>query len=152
MAWRVFPDATSWTIARHNITLDGEKNTFVSSPTTSSRNSLKANRVLGEHEDPVTSEARTADDLRTNGHGMGIPPGVDCEQPAECTPISPARDLAIPIFFALSAKALQPDSGPMTGKPEVILKLVRTELAPSPLAARASKSRFPQFVKLRKDA
>ena len=58
---------------QHNITLDGEKNTFVSSPLTSSRNSLKANRVLGEHEDPVTSEARTADDFRTNGHGMGIP-------------------------------------------------------------------------------
>jgi hypothetical protein len=105
MAWRVFPDATSWTVARDNITLDGEKNTFVPGSPTSSRNSLNANRVFGEPEDPLTSEARTADDLRTNGHGMGIPPDVDCEQPAECIPISPAGDLAIPIFFrALSAK------------------------------------------------
>src|ERR1700674_1935064 len=90
MAWRVFPDATSWTIARHNITLDGATNTFVSSPLTRSRNSLKANRVLGEGEDPVTSEARTAAVLRTNSHDMGISPGVDYEQPAECTPVSPA--------------------------------------------------------------
>jgi hypothetical protein len=47
--------------------------------------------------------------------------GVGCEQPAECTPISPGGDLAIPIFFALSAKLLQPDSGPMTGYLEVIV-------------------------------
>jgi hypothetical protein len=94
MAWRVFPDATSWTIARHNITLDGEKNTFVPSSLTSSRNSLKPNRVLGEHEDPVTSEASTADAFRTNGHGMGITPALIVKQSAKCTPISPAGDLA----------------------------------------------------------
>src|SRR5260370_11149540 len=151
MAWRVFPDVTSWTIARHNITLDGEKNTFVPSPPTSSRNSLKANRVLGEHEDPVMSEARTADDFRTNGHGMGVPPSVYCEQPAECTPISRAGDLAIPIFFALSAKALQPNSGPITGNPESILKLALTGLSRL-RRGLGIENDFSQRVKLRKDA
>jgi hypothetical protein len=59
-------------MARHNITLDGEKNTFESSVPANSRNSLKANRVLGDEEPSVTSEANTADDFRANGHGMGI--------------------------------------------------------------------------------
>jgi hypothetical protein len=99
MAWRVFPDATSWTIARHNITLDGEKNTFVPSPPTSSRNSLKANRVLGELEDPVTSEARTADDFRTNGHGMGIPPTVIVSNQLN---VHPSRLLATLLFRSFS--------------------------------------------------
>jgi hypothetical protein len=40
--------------------------------TSNSRNSLKANRVLGDEEPSVTSEANTADDFRANGHGMGI--------------------------------------------------------------------------------
>jgi hypothetical protein len=67
MAWRVSPVAASWTIARHNITLAGEKNKLEPSPPANSWNNLKANRVLGEVEVSVTYEGRTADVFLANG-------------------------------------------------------------------------------------
>jgi hypothetical protein len=62
-------------MARQSMMLEGEKKTLEASAVASSRNSLKAKRVLGEEEASGTSEARTADSFsarfRANGHGMG---------------------------------------------------------------------------------
>jgi hypothetical protein len=69
--------------------------------------------VFGEHEDPVMSEARTADDLRTNGHGMGIPPALIVSNQLNVHPSRLLVTCYSDLFRALR-QALPPDSGPMT--------------------------------------
>src|SRR5260370_42310142 len=67
--------------------------------------------------------------------------------------VHPSRVLATLPFrsFSRSAKALQPNSGPMTGNPEVILKLALTGLSRL-RRGLGIENDFSQRVKLRKYA
>jgi hypothetical protein len=118
IAWRVSPDATSWTIARHNITLDGEKNTFEPSSATNSRNSLKANRTLAERQDSVTFKARTAGDFRVNGHGMGISRASTLSNQLNVHPSCPLERVA-----QSSSRSQRGAAAPITDKSELIRTL-----------------------------